>query len=151
MIGLCFEPLLPPSQKNVSLGRGRRGAAGADQNEGEGKRWGGWGGTPSSQKKKSNLRWAGVNLPECQGNDAGASTIQKVRVFFEGVSWEVINNQAVQRYSVRDLGRDSPVLCLHCHQSFCSRSLCTTETSRTSFELLVSCFLLRTFVLSSWS
>ena len=46
---------------------------------------------------------------------------------------------------------DSPVLCLHCHQSFCSRSLCTTELSRTSFELLVSCFFLKSFVLSSWS
>ena len=39
----------------------------------------------------------------------------------------------MKRDSQRDLGRDSPVLCLHCHQSFCP-----TETSRTSFELLVS-------------
>ena len=56
-----------------------------------------------------------------------------------------------KRYSVMDLGRDSPVLCLHCHKCFCSRSIRTTETSRTSFELQVSCFLVRTFVLSSWS
>ena len=35
--------------------------------------------------------------------------------------------------------------------SFCSRSICTAETSRTSFELLVSCFLLKTLALSSWS
>ena len=42
-----------------------------------------------------------------------------------------------------DLGRDSPVLCLHCHQSFCSRSSCTTETSQTSLELLVSRAFLR--------
>ena len=40
-----------------------------------------------------------------------------------------------------DLGRDCPVLCLHCHQSFRSRSICNAETSRTSFELLVSFFL----------
>ena len=43
------------------------------------------------------------------------------------------------------------MLCLHCHQSFCSRSTGTTETSQTSFELLVICFLLKIFVLSSWS
>ena len=27
-------------------------------------------------------------------------------------SWEVMGNQAVKRCSVRDLGRDSPVLCV---------------------------------------
>ena len=31
-VGLCFEPLPPPPQKNVSL----RGEAGADKNEGGG-------------------------------------------------------------------------------------------------------------------
>ena len=50
-----------------------------------------------------------------------------------------------------DLGQDSPVSCLHCHQSFCSRSTRATGTSRTSFGLPVSCFCFRTFVLSSWS
>ena len=50
-----------------------------------------------------------------------------------------------------DLGQDSPVLSLHCHQSFCSRSIGPTETSGTSYELLVACLLRKTFVLSSWS
>ena len=54
------------------------------------------------------------------------------------VPWEVVGEQVVQRNSVMDLGQDSPVLSLHCHQSFCSRSICITEKSRTSFELLES-------------
>ena len=42
-------------------------------------------------------------------------------------------------YSVMDLGRDSPVLFLDCHQSFCSRSIWATDVSnfsRTAGELL---------------
>ena len=50
------------------------------------------------------------------------------------VPWEVVGEQVVKRYSVMDLGQDSPVLCLHCHPPFCSKSICTTETSQTSFE-----------------
>ena len=43
------------------------------------------------------------------------------------VPWEVVGDKVVKRYSVMDLGQDSPVLCLHCHQSFCSRSICIIE------------------------
>ena len=62
------------------------------------------------------------------------------------VPWEVVRSQTVNRCSVVDLGQDSPVLCLH--ESFCSKSICTPEISRTSFELLVSCFLLKALVLN---
>ena len=53
------------------------------------------------------------------------------------VPWEVAGEQAVKRYSVMDLGQDSLVLCLHCHQSFCSRSICTTETSSICWPLSI--------------
>ena len=63
------------------------------------------------------------------------------------VPWKVGGSQAVKRYSVMDLGRDSPVLRLHCHQSFCSRSIRTLQTSRC--RRVVSC--LKTFISPSWS
>ena len=43
--------------------------------------------------------------------------------------WEVVGSQDVQKYSGMDLGQDSPMFCLHCHQSFCSRSIQVAEMS----------------------
>ena len=47
-------------------------------------------------------------------------------------SWEVVGNQAGKRYSVMDPGQDSLVVCLHCCQSFCSRSIGSMKTCRAS-------------------
>ena len=53
-------------------------------------------------------------------------------------------SQAAKGYSTMDLGQDSSVSCLHCHQSFCSRSIRTFQTSG-------EVFCLETFVSPSWS
>ena len=45
--------------------------------------------------------------------------------------WKVVCSQAVNRYSVADLGQYSHGLYPQCHELFCSKSTSATESSRT--------------------
>ena len=60
--------------------------------------------------------------------------------------WDVANSQACQT-----VPSDGYWARLSCVVSSLPPIFLLNETSRTSFELLVSCFLLKTFILSSWS
>ena len=51
------------------------------------------------------------------------------------VPWKIGGSQAVKKCSMMDLGQDSPVSCIHGHQSFCSRSIRTFQTSGDLFCL----------------
>ena len=64
--------------------------------------------------------------PETDG-ESGKLTVK--------VPWKIGGSQAVKKCSMMDLGQDSPVSCIHGHQSFCSRSIRTFQTSGELFCL----------------